>query len=177
MIHIISQCLDDKTLECCLCLTYFKFENYDIEKFKHMSLFIWKMPIHIHRSWATQIFNNLKPCVEKKYMPKYSGLSSVVLKFEMRDYYFPTHVMCAVISVLDCIFSVVIKFMFSFLLGFFCVSLPYLMSQEPHYHSEILSLHGFHFELKAIRQDTQNHCYQFYMQVNITLFFISSFSI
>ncbi|GFN84169.1 BTB/POZ domain-containing protein 16-like [Plakobranchus ocellatus] len=40
----------------------------------------------------------------------------------------------------------------------------FIVDDEPHYHSEILSLHGFHFELRAIRQDTENHTYQFYMQ-------------
>ncbi|XP_005089625.1 BTB/POZ domain-containing protein 16 [Aplysia californica] len=40
----------------------------------------------------------------------------------------------------------------------------FIVDDEPHYHSEILSLHGFHFELKAIRQSSENHTYQFYMQ-------------
>ncbi|RUS84270.1 hypothetical protein EGW08_007963, partial [Elysia chlorotica] len=40
----------------------------------------------------------------------------------------------------------------------------FIVDDEPHYHSEILSLHGFHFELRAIRQETENHTYQFYMQ-------------
>ncbi|XP_046368087.2 BTB/POZ domain-containing protein 16-like isoform X2 [Haliotis rufescens] len=39
----------------------------------------------------------------------------------------------------------------------------FVVDDEPHYHSEILSLHGFHFELKAVRQSTSG-TYVFYMQ-------------
>ncbi|XP_067656682.1 BTB/POZ domain-containing protein 16-like isoform X2 [Haliotis asinina] len=39
----------------------------------------------------------------------------------------------------------------------------FIVDDEPHYHSEILSLHGFHFELKAVRQSTAG-TYVFYMQ-------------
>merc|ERR1719239_99584 len=40
----------------------------------------------------------------------------------------------------------------------------FIVDDEPHYHSEILSLHGFHFELKATRQSTDSDNYEFFMQ-------------
>ncbi|XP_072033928.1 BTB/POZ domain-containing protein 16-like [Amphiura filiformis] len=39
----------------------------------------------------------------------------------------------------------------------------FIISQEPRYHSEVISIHGFHFELKAQRQG-RNDSYQFYIQ-------------
>ncbi|KAL5015976.1 hypothetical protein ScPMuIL_005565 [Solemya velum] len=36
------------------------------------------------------------------------------------------------------------------------------VDDEPHYHSEIMSLHGFHFELKAVK--SSDGSYTFYMQ-------------
>ncbi|KAK3095401.1 hypothetical protein FSP39_014207 [Pinctada imbricata] len=38
----------------------------------------------------------------------------------------------------------------------------FIVDEEPHYHSEVLSLHGFHFELKAVRS-SHGHV-AFYMQ-------------
>ncbi|XP_041368498.1 BTB/POZ domain-containing protein 16-like [Gigantopelta aegis] len=38
----------------------------------------------------------------------------------------------------------------------------FIINDEPHYHSEVLSLHGFHFELKAIKEPDGR--YIFYMQ-------------
>ncbi|XP_061180078.1 BTB/POZ domain-containing protein 16-like isoform X2 [Saccostrea echinata] len=38
----------------------------------------------------------------------------------------------------------------------------FIIDDEPHYHSEVLSLHGFHFELKAIRSSAGH--VSFYMQ-------------
>ncbi|XP_033633108.1 BTB/POZ domain-containing protein 16-like [Asterias rubens] len=39
----------------------------------------------------------------------------------------------------------------------------FIIEQEPRYHSEVVSIHGFHFELKAHRQG-KDSTYQFYMQ-------------
>lgn len=39
----------------------------------------------------------------------------------------------------------------------------FIIDEEPHYHSEIMSLHGFHFELKAVK-NAKKGCYQFYLQ-------------
>ncbi|XP_038071045.1 BTB/POZ domain-containing protein 16-like [Patiria miniata] len=39
----------------------------------------------------------------------------------------------------------------------------FIIQQEPRYHSEVVSIHGFHFELKAHRQG-KHSTYQFYMQ-------------
>ncbi|XP_052704688.1 BTB/POZ domain-containing protein 16-like isoform X7 [Crassostrea angulata] len=38
----------------------------------------------------------------------------------------------------------------------------FIVDDEPHYHSEVLSLHGFHFELKAVRSSAGHVA--FYMQ-------------
>lgn len=38
----------------------------------------------------------------------------------------------------------------------------FIIDEEPHYHSEVLSLHGFHFELKSGREKPGS--YSFYMQ-------------
>ncbi|XP_048745848.2 BTB/POZ domain-containing protein 16-like isoform X3 [Ostrea edulis] len=38
----------------------------------------------------------------------------------------------------------------------------FIIDDEPHYHSEVLSLHGFHFELKAVRSSVGH--VTFYMQ-------------
>ena len=46
----------------------------------------------------------------------------------------------------------------------------FMLDDEPHYHSEILSLHGFHFELKAVRQNKQG-AYTLYMQVGCNMNF------
>ncbi|XP_064630793.1 BTB/POZ domain-containing protein 16-like [Lineus longissimus] len=45
----------------------------------------------------------------------------------------------------------------------YAVRQGFVIDDEPHYHSEILSLHGFHFELKAIKQKLDNS-YSFFMQ-------------
>ncbi|ELT97706.1 hypothetical protein CAPTEDRAFT_187834 [Capitella teleta] len=39
----------------------------------------------------------------------------------------------------------------------------FIMDDEPKYHSEVFSLHGFHFELRA-NQDTTTRKYSFYLQ-------------
>ncbi|XP_071948482.1 BTB/POZ domain-containing protein 16-like isoform X2 [Antedon mediterranea] len=39
----------------------------------------------------------------------------------------------------------------------------FIIEQEPRYHTEVISLYGFHFELKAHRLGKE-HTYQFYMQ-------------
>ncbi|KAK6177906.1 hypothetical protein SNE40_012776 [Patella caerulea] len=39
----------------------------------------------------------------------------------------------------------------------------FIIDTEPHYHSEIISLHGFHFELKAVKQGTSK-TYVVYLQ-------------
>lgn len=51
----------------------------------------------------------------------------------------------------------------------FAVRQGFIIDDEPHYHSEILSLHGFHFELKAQRQN-KTGVYTLYMQVNMKHF-------
>ena len=43
----------------------------------------------------------------------------------------------------------------------------FILIQEPHYHSEVLSLHGFHFELKAVRN--KNAQVAIFMQVRTSL--------
>merc|ERR1719369_2006959 len=40
----------------------------------------------------------------------------------------------------------------------------FIIDQEPQYHAEIFSVHGFHFELKASRVGNGASTYQFYMQ-------------
>ncbi|XP_002733940.1 BTB/POZ domain-containing protein 16-like [Saccoglossus kowalevskii] len=40
----------------------------------------------------------------------------------------------------------------------------FVIDQEPQYHADVLSVHGFHFELKACRVGTGADTYQFYMQ-------------
>ena len=47
-----------------------------------------------------------------------------------------------------------------------CVRQGFIVDEEPHYHSEIFSLHGFHFELKAVKQTGRKGTYTFYMQVS-----------
>lgn len=44
----------------------------------------------------------------------------------------------------------------------FSVRQGFIVDDEPHYHSEVLSLHGFHFELKAVRSSAGHVA--FYMQ-------------
>lgn len=39
----------------------------------------------------------------------------------------------------------------------------YMIEQELPYHTEILSLHGFHFELKTVKT---GDCFTFFMQVS-----------
>lgn len=39
----------------------------------------------------------------------------------------------------------------------------FIIDDGCHYHSQVLSLHGFHFDLKAVREDTTN-TYTFYME-------------
>ena len=39
----------------------------------------------------------------------------------------------------------------------------FIIDEEPHYHSEVLSLHGFHFELKSAREKPGT--YNIHMQV------------
>ncbi|XP_072177460.1 BTB/POZ domain-containing protein 16-like [Diadema setosum] len=43
------------------------------------------------------------------------------------------------------------------------VRVGFIIEQEPRYHCEVISIHGFHFELKAQRLGKQNS-YQFYIQ-------------
>ncbi|KAK7498435.1 hypothetical protein BaRGS_00010389 [Batillaria attramentaria] len=40
----------------------------------------------------------------------------------------------------------------------------FIVDDEPHYHSEVVSLHGFHFELKTIREDAKANTYSIYME-------------
>ncbi|XP_076460302.1 BTB/POZ domain-containing protein 16-like isoform X2 [Babylonia areolata] len=40
----------------------------------------------------------------------------------------------------------------------------FIVDDEPHYHSEVLSLHGFHFELKAVREDVATSTYVISME-------------
>ncbi|XP_070212447.1 BTB/POZ domain-containing protein 16-like isoform X2 [Littorina saxatilis] len=40
----------------------------------------------------------------------------------------------------------------------------FIVDDEPHYHSEVLSLHGFHFELKAVREDAATKTYVISME-------------
>lgn len=40
----------------------------------------------------------------------------------------------------------------------------FIVNDEPHYHSEVLSLHGFHFELKTVRDDVKTNTYSVYME-------------
>lgn len=40
----------------------------------------------------------------------------------------------------------------------------FIVDDEPHHHSEVLSLHGFHFELKAVREDAKTSSYSIYME-------------
>ncbi|XP_025096064.1 BTB/POZ domain-containing protein 16-like isoform X1 [Pomacea canaliculata] len=40
----------------------------------------------------------------------------------------------------------------------------FIIDDEPHYHSEVISLHGFHFELKALVEDPTSNTYVVFLE-------------